>query len=641
MGSLRLRRMVTICGVAASFGCALSPARAQSVADLRDLSLAELANVNVSSVSKTDEALGDAPAAIFVITHDDIVRSGATTIPEILRLAPNLYVAQMSASHYTITARGLSGNQNAQNFTNKLLVLIDGRSVYTPLYSGVYWDMQDVPPDDIERIEVISGPGATLWGANAVNGVINIITRRSGETQGLLVAADGGARERSGSIRYGAKLGETVTARAYIRGLDEDQTLTAAGADANDHWWRVQGGFQVDWTPTDKDAVMVQGSLLNSRADQLGAGDELTRNRNLLARWTRTDAGGGAFEVQSYFDRSGRNTLQNGGEFSIDTYDLYVQHNNAPGSRNDFVWGGGIRASRFDINGNQSLFFEPPRRTLLLGNLFAQYGLAITSRTKLTLGFKIEQDPYAGASALPNVRLAWKPTDTILFWGAVSRAVRSPTPFDRDVVEVLRGQRFLTGDNDFRTEKLTAFEAGTRIQATSRASLSISTYYNIYSDLKSIEITPVTFIPLHWGNGLKGDSYGLEAWGNLSVTHWWKLTAGLNFLHENFRFKSGASGLLGTAQVGDDPPRQATLSSSMNVGRDLTVDADFRYVGPLPNPAVSHYYELGGRIGWRVTDRLQLSLSGLNLLHKWHQELPPATANQVPRKILAGLKWRM
>ncbi|MDB5686529.1 MAG: TonB-dependent receptor, partial [Rhizorhabdus sp.] len=639
-GSLRTRGAVNACA-AALLGCVAQPVCAQSIADLRDLSIAELANVNVSSVSKTTEALSEAPAAIFVITHDDIVRSGATTVPEMLRLAPNLYVAQMSASHYTVTARGLSGNQNAQNFTNKLLVLIDGRSVYTPLYSGVYWDMLDVLPDDIERIEVVSGPGATMWGANAVNGVINIITRRSGETQGLLVAVDGGSRERSGSLRYGAKLSETLTARAYLRGLDEDQTLTATGTKAHDDWWRVQGGFRLDWTPTGKDALTFQGDLMNGRLDQLSAGDELINSRNLLARWTRTETDGGALEVQTYFDHNGRDTRRNGGAFSIDTYDLYVQHNSAPGAKNDLVWGGGVRASRFDIDGNGSLFFEPPQRTLLLANVFAQYGWAVTGRAKLTFGFKIEKDPYVGASILPNLRLAWKPTDAVLFWGAVSRAVRSPTPFDRDVVEVLGGKRFLTGDSDFRTEKLTAFEAGTRLQATSRASLSVSAYYNIYDDLKSIEITPVTFIPLHWGNGLQGNSYGVEAWGDLSLASWWKLTAGLNLLHENFRFKAGASGLLGTAQVGDDPPRQATLSSSMNIGHDLTVDADLRYVGPLPNPAVASYTELGGRIGWRVNERLQLSISGMNLLHKWHEELPPATANQVPRKIMAGLKWRI
>lgn len=650
MGSHRWRRSW---GVAAATLCCIgaAPTRAQSIEDLRDLSLDELANVNISSVSKTSEALADAPAAIYVITHDDIVRSGATNIPEILRLAPNLYVAQMTAGRYTITARGLSGNQHDQNFTNKLLVMIDGRSVYTPLYSGVYWDMQDLLPDDIERIEVVSGPGATLWGANAVNGVINIITRRSGETQGLLASADAGSRERTGGLRFGGKLSENVAARFYVRALDQDETRTAKhpasdsailpDVPANDAWWRIQGGFRLDWTPNDRDGLTLQGDLMHSRSDQYAGGDELTHSRNLLARWTRTEAGGGALEVQAYYDGEGRHTRNNGGAFSIDTYDLYFQHNNAPSAKDDFVWGGGIRASRFDIRGNASIYFVPPRRTLTLANAFAQYGWAFTPRAKLTLGIKVEKDPYAGASLLPSARLSWKPAEPILLWGAVSRAVRSPTPFDRDVVEAVGGAPFLTGNSRFRTEKLTAFEAGTRVQASSRASLSISAYYNLYDDLKAIEITPATFIPLYWSNAIKGHTYGLEAWGDLSPTRWWKLSAGMTLLREDLRFKSGAGGILGVAQAGDDPRHQETLSSAFTIGRALSIEANFRHVGRLPDPVVPAYSELGGRISWRLNDRMQVSLSGLNLLHKWHQELPEDGANQVPRSILAGLKWRL
>lgn len=639
-GSHRTRRFP---GVAAAglLGFAAFSAHAESIEDLRDLSLDELANVNISSVGKTSQALADAPAAVFVITHDDIVRSGATTLPEILRLAPNLYVAQSSASGYTVTARGLSGNAGTVNFTNKLLVLIDGRSVYSPLYSGVFWDMQDVLPDDIDRIEVISGPGATLWGANAFNGVINITTRRSGETEGLLAAADGGARERSGELRYGARLGETLTMRAYVRGLHQDETQLSGGMPAGDAWWRIQGGFRLDWTPTGRDGLTLQGDLMNGREDALRGGDTLTRNRNLLARWTRTQADGGALELQTYFDRSGRDILQNGGTFWIDTYDLYLQHNSPPGMKDDFVWGGGIRASRVDTEGNEAIYFEPPNRTLLLANVFAQYGWTFAPGAKLTFGLKAEKDPYAGVSLLPSARLAWKPTDGLLLWSAVSRAVRSPTPFDRDVVEAVDNKPALVGDAAFQTEKLTAFEAGTRIQAAPNATFSISAYYNLYDDLKALETTRVTVLPFYWTNAIKGHSYGLDAWGDLALAHWWKLRAGISLLHERFRFKPGASGFLGTSQVGDDPPRQATLSSSFNIGRGISLDANFRYVGRLPDPAVPAYCELGGRIGWRLNDRLQLSVSGMNLLHKWHQELPPTTASEVPRSILAGFKWRL
>lgn len=639
-GSLCTRRFRDV-AAAGLLSFATASGHAQSIEDLRDLSLDELASVNISSVSKSNQALADAPAAIFVITRDDILRSGATTLPEALRLAPNLYIAQSSSSAYTITARGLSGNPGFVNFTNKLLVLIDGRSVYSPFYSGVFWDMQDALPDDIERIEVVSGPGATLWGANAFSGVINITTRRSGQTQGLLVAGDAGVRERSGELRYGGRLSSNLTGRIYLRGLDEDATLTRNGASAQDDWWRLQGGFRLDWTPNERDALTVQGDLMNGRLDALQGGDTLTRNRNLLARWTRTQTDGGALEVQAYFDRSGRDALQNGGRFWINTYDFYLQHNNAVGARDDLVWGGGIRASRLDTVGNASIYLLPPKRTLLLANAFAQYGWAFAPTAKLTLGVKLEKDPYVGTSVLPNARLAWKPGDTLLLWTSASRAVRSPTPFDRDVVEARNGIPLLIGGANFRTEKLTAFEAGTRFQAASNATFSLSAFYNLYDDLKALEQTRTTIIPLYWANAIRGRSYGLEAWGDISLARWWKLRAGLNLLHERFRFKPGATGFLGANQVGNDPPRQATLGSAFNIGSRLTIDADLRYVGPLSTPALPSYYELGGRIGWRVTDQLQLSVSGRNLLHKWHQELPASIATQVPRTILAGLKWHI
>ena len=617
------------------------PAGAQSIEDMRDLSLDELANVNISSVSKSNQALADAPAAIFVITHDDIQRSGATTLPDILRLAPNLYVAQSASNTYTITARGLSGNPGFVNFTNKLLVMIDGRSVYSPFYSGVFWDMQDVLPDDIERIEVVSGPGATLWGANAFSGVINITTRRSGETQGLLAAGEAGARQRSGELRYGGRLGSNLTARIYLRGLRQEETLKPNGSAAEDDWWRLQGGFRLDWTPSERDVLTVQGDVMNGRLGAATGGDTLTRNRNLLARWTRSQSDGGALQVQAYFDRSGREITQNGGRLWINTYDLYLQHNIVVGTKGDLVWGGGIRANRFNTIGNQSIYFLPPRRTLLLADIFAQYVWTFAPGAKLTLGVKLEKDPYVGTSLLPNVRLAWKPAEALLLWGSIARAVRSPTPFDKDVVEALNGKPLLIGGSAFRNEKLTAFEAGARLQASSTASLSLSGYYNRYDDLKALEITPITTLPFYWANAIKGHSYGLEAWGDVSLARWWKLRAGLSLLHERFGFKPGATRFIGANQVGNDPTRQATVGSTFNIGRDISIDANFRYVGPLPKPAVPSYCELGAKVGWRVSDRLQLSVSGTNLLHKWHQELPPDVATQAPRMILAGFKWRI
>jgi len=613
-------------------------APAQSVEDLQAMSIDELANVDVWSVAKTRQPLSDAPASIYVIDHDDIVRSGATTIPEILRLAPNLEVYQTSASGYVVTARGFNGNPAAQSYANKLLVLIDGRSVYSPLFSGVFWDMQDVLPDDIDRIEVVSGPGATLWGANAVNGVINIITKRPGETHGALAEVQAGGYERNAAARYGGAIGDKLRYRVYIRAVEQDQTRTAAGLRAQDDWSRIQGGFRVEWTPGERDMINLQGDAYGGGHGQFNLPDENISGRNIVARWTHSARNGNSLQVQGYYDFVERRTEDHGGYFNANTFDLDVQHSLALGSRNKLVWGGGVRATRIHLVGNDSLMFRPQRRTLLLGNVFAQDTLTLSSKLDLVAGLKLEHDPYAGLSVLPNLRLSWKPVKPVLLWGAVSRAVRAPTPFDVDVVERLGGIDFLVGNKDFRTEKLTAFELGARVQPASGLSLSLSGYYNLYDDLRSVEFTPITLLPLYWGNKLKGHSYGLDAWADFRVASWWKLSAGAQFLHEKLHFKPGATGILGVNQNGNDPARRFSLRSSMTLGHGLTLDAFLRAMSKQPDPHVPAYAELSGRLAWTVSSHLELSVSGSNLLHKQHIEY--AGGAKIPRRVLAGIKWR-
>lgn len=614
---------------------------AQSADDLRAMSIDELINVDVSSVTKVREALSEAPAAIYVISHADIVRSGANSVPEMLRLAPNLQVYQTSASHYVITARGFSGNPDAQSFANKLLVLIDGRSVYTPLFSGVYWDMQDVLPDDVDRIEVISGPGATLWGANAINGVINIITRNSGQTQGLVAKVGAGNRERAASLRYGGRINDALTYRLYAKASSSDQTRTAAGAGGHDAWSKPQGGFRFDWTPDAADSLTVQGDAYKGSENQNGAADEHIVGRNVTGRWNRSWAGGAASQVQLYYDRMGRTTLDGGGSFHVDTYDVDVQHSFALGSRNQVTAGGGYRIARYRIHGTVSLAFAPEARALHLANAFLQDSITVTGNSRLILGVKIEDDPFSGATLLPSARATWRPGKAVMLWAAASRAIRSPTPFDNDVVEKIGSTVFLTGSPNFRSEKLDAYEAGLRVQPASALSLSVSGFYNVYDDLRSIEITPVTFLPLQWGNGLRGRTYGVEAWADYRVAPWWRLSAGLNLLRERLRFKAGASGILGVAQAGNDPRHQASLRSSMNVAPNITLDANLRYVGALPDPHVPSYVEMGSRIAWNVSDRLQLAASGFNLLHDHHQELAAPQADAVPRSFYLEVQWRI
>ena len=630
--------MAAVAAGACLVGAGLAPAaaraetvlQANSASDLNGLSIEELARIDVSSVSKSTQPLSDAPAAIFVITHDDIIRSGATSIPEMLRLAPNLFVAQTSASGYVITARGFSGNAADQSFSDKLLVLIDGRSVYTPLYSGVYWDMQDVLPEDVDHMEVISGPGATLWGANAVNGVVNIITRKASETQGAVLTVGGGNLERSASLRYGGKIGADLSYRLYAKGFHVGDTVASTGAAARDNWSKAQGGFRVDWTPRPSDAVTLQGD---------GYGGEEAPNQtisggNLLARWNHTWRNDAALQVQAYYDRA------QGGGFRLDTYDLDVQHSFALGRRNHVVWGGGVRVERYTIVGTDAFQFLPARRTLSLSNVFVQDSLRINDATTLVVGLKLENDPYSGVTPLPSVRLSWKPNEASLVWVAASRAIRSPTPFDRDVAEKLGSLLFLVGGADFQPEKLTAYELGVRVQPSPRLSFSVSGFYNIYDDLRSIEPTPVTLLPLVWGNGIQGRTEGVEAWAEYRVTDWWRMSAAFNVLNEHLKFKPGDLALVGVEQTGDDPEHQVSLKSSMNLGHAITLDGALRYVGALPNPQVPSYVEFNARIAWNVTERVQLSVSGFNLLHDHHQEFPAPQANAVPRSVFAEMRLR-
>jgi iron complex outermembrane receptor protein len=614
-------------------------ARAEEQPDLSNLSIEQLADIKVTSVSKQAEPLSEAPASLYVIDHDQIVRSGALTIPEILRLAPNLQVYQASPSNWIVTARGLNGRPFAQSYSNKLLVLIDGRTVYTPLFSGVYWDMPDLLPDDIDRIEVISGPGATLWGANAVNGVINIITRSgSASSPGFYADAQGGTNEQVVGARLAGRAGSKLSYRAYLRGLRQDAFERQSGGTAEDSWHRLGGGFRVDWTPSVQDLLTLQGDIFAGRDDQPLDASEKISGRNLVLRGNRGFGADQQLQVQAFYDRIKRGEGSSSGSFTVDTYDMDLQHSFSLGSRNRVVWGGGARVAHYRIAGTPNFFFDPESRNLFLANLFVQDTFDLSNAVSLTAGLKVERDPYVGTSLLPDVRLAIKPADSTLLWASVSRAVRSATPFDEDVHEAAPGVT-LSGNRDFRTEKLTAYELGARVQPVSAFSLSATGFYHHYDDLRSVELAPPPGFNLYWGNQLGGHTYGVEAWASASPLSWWILSAGATWLHEDFDFKPSASlAAIGTSQNGADPSHWFTLQSSMDLGRSLTFDLNLRAVGSLKDANVPAYAELGGRLAWNVSDGLQLTLSGANLLHAHHVEYPDSDA--VERKVLAGLQWR-
>jgi iron complex outermembrane recepter protein len=637
-----LRRSAAIAAAAIStLFILVGASHAQTITELKKLSIEQLGNIEVTSAAKQPEPLSDAPAAIYVITHDDIIRSGAMTLPEMLRLAPNLEVAQLNATSYAISARGFNVGSNA-SLSDKLLVLIDGRNVYSPLFAGVYWDMQAVPPEDIERIEVISGPAGTLYGANAVDGVINIITRDSKETQGGLLDVFAGNLERGGMLQYGGKIGDNLTYRVYGMGAEFSPFVTAAGQQANDGWGRPQGGFRTDWNNS-TDHVTLEGDDFYSREDP---SSNIT-GRDAIASWQHQFSDGSNLQTEAYYDVAKRYTDGNGG-FTVDTYDLSAQYNFAVGSWNSIAVGADERVISYNIANTPTLLFNPASATLNLASLFGQDIMAVAPRLKLTLGLKLENDPYVGMEPLPEVRLAWKPEDNVLLWSAVSRAIRAPTPVDENIIERSGTTNILQGSPNFVPETLIAYEVGTRIQPAPRTSFSVSTFYDQYQDLRSLEPTPggpifpgLGGLPLHWANLMAGHVYGLEAWGDYRVTDWWRLSAGFNIQHEALFFEPGSSGLGGLALAADDPNHQAQLRSYVDFGHGVNWSTFLRYVGKLHDPGVPDYGELDTRLSWQITPQLELALSGFNLIHSKHPEfIEPGITDEVPRSFLVETRWR-
>lgn len=623
---------------AALLHAAPSQAEPSPIEPLADLSLEELSNLEVTSVSKSAELLRRAPAAIYVITHDEIVRSGVTSIPEALRLAPNLQISQYTSSRYVAGARGFAGAEEAQNFSNKLLILIDGRSVYSPLFSGVYLDAQDVLLEDVDRIEVISGPGATLWGANAMHGVINIITRPAYFTEGVFAALGAGDHERSVRGRFGDKIDNGLAYRIYGQAFERESMLLADGGDANDDWYKGQAGFRTDWE-RGPDAWTVQADLYRAKQGQPTLPDLNVEGINALGRFQRHGEAGD-LKVQAYYDYTNRAQPVDGAAFVLRTFDIEIQQSLALGSAHQLIMGAGARRHDYEITNGSALLFAPNARELTLANVFAQDTIAFADTLALTIGLKFERDSFSGWNPLPDVRLAWRLSDEASLWASASRAIRSPTPFDRDVIEQIGALVFLTGNPSFDPERVDAFEIGYRGQPHADVSISIAAFYNRYDRLRTIEPAPGGFLPLRWDNLMEGDTYGLEAWGKWQATSWWRLAPGVRLLRKRLEFSPGASALLDLGQAGNDPKAQALLTSSMDLGPRVRFDATLRYVDSLPDPALDSYYELNASLGFRFSPQLDLIVTGSNLLDSRHQEYPAPAGELIRRSVFAEARWR-
>ena len=547
-------------------GAAALPAAAQDTLDapvqtyaaldesmhLSDLSIEDLANVQITSVSKQPEPLSAAPSSVYVITNDDIRRSGAQSLAEALRLAPNLHVARIDALDYAISARGLNSFESA----NKLLVLIDGRSVYSSLFSGVDWDQQHVMLEDVERIEVISGPGGTLWGANAVNGVINVITRDARETDGLLVSVSGGTLDSVANVRYGGAFNGGGW-RAYVSGYQRGSMETATGLDVNDGWDGVQAGFRTDMA-LGPNGLTLQGDIHDNEIDQSIGLPGYVRGGNLLARWERRFEDASTLEVQAYYDRIRRKAR--GIYDALDAVDLQAQHAFRWRGRHQIVWGGGYRVHEDDFaNFLNAFVINPLSKRTTLAHLFVQDRIALTPNLDLTLGVKYEDSSYTGADWLPNARLSWRVAERAMLWAAVSRVVRTPSRLERDLV--FPG---IVVNGTFGTEKLVAWEAGYRGRPLADLSLSVSVFYNQYEDLRSNNFSPGGVLPVFVGNSVEGETWGVEAWGDWAVTPKWRLGAGFTALEKDFRTTSAldVSGLRRQASIRTGTPRSARSMTS-------------------------------------------------------------------------------
>jgi iron complex outermembrane receptor protein len=605
---MKFKLAAPVAAAGMGLACVSGAASAQETAeaDVFDLSIEQLVNMEVMSVSRRDEPIWEAPASIDVITGDDIRRSGAQTLPEVLRRARNLEVAQIDAQRYAISARGF----NTYEASNKLLVLIDGRSVYTPLYSGVFWDQLHVPLQDIERIEVVSGPGGTLWGANAVNGVINIITRDAQTTQGFAGEFFAGDVDQRADVRYGGALGQTGHFRLFASAFEIGDTLTMGGADAGDGGSGVQGGFRADWGDG-QNTFMAQGALY---ADEIDSGGERSGWHG-LGRWRHSLNNGSAIEVQAYYSNEERDAALRSapGIFdTLETWDISAQHNMRLGERHEIVWGAGYRHVDSEFTSTPVVFVEA-QRTLETLNVFIQDEVTLSETVALTAGLKVEDNSFTGVEYMPNVRFTWQPSDNVMLWGAISRSVRTPSRIDDEL--------FIPGfsiPGTFESEELIAYELGLRARPTANATLSTTLYLHDYNGLRTSTLSPPLpgAFPLYIGNGLHGEVYGLEVWGDLAVSEAWRLSAGFTLLEADYRADPLSFDVNGS---GDDPGYQLFVRSEANITDVLTLDLDARVIEEV-NPQVPGYIDLGARLGWRLNDRAELALAGRNLLDEAHPE---------------------
>ncbi len=654
---------------------ALSPPPAwtqQTLPDLTQKSLEDLMNIEVTSVSKTEETLSRTAAAVFVISPEDISRSGATNLPDLLRMVPGMDVSQIDGNTWAITARGFNAR-----FGNELMVLLDGRPVYTQTFGGVYWDTLDLPLEDIERIEVIRGPGGSIWGANAVNGVINIITKKASETRGGLVVAGGGTIDQGfGTTQYGGDAGDKTNYRVYAKYLNQGHLPGLNGLDGGDGWHFLQGGFRTDSVLSSKDTLMFQGDLYTAREGLPtisfpSVTSTGTQNAEELANqsggfvqgvWDHAVSPHSDTTLQVSFDRYEREDILHEDRGTVD---MDFQHHFSGWARQNIVWGLTYRDSAWTSEGNLAASFVPANLNTQLFGSFIQDEIAIVpDRFYLTLGAKLEHNNYTGFDLMPSIRAAWAPSPHYTLWAAVSKADRTPSALDTSARSTISGfpgtggiPVLLTfiGNPHVKNEGLIAYEAGYRATVLQQLSIDITAYYNNYSHQDTSEPStpflqdtpppPHIVLPITFENLMHGETEGIEIAVNWQPTHRWTVSPGYAFeeIHMHLAPTSVDTTSVAEAQ-GSSPDHSAQLRSHLVLWHGLSWDASAYFVDRITDPSEPSYTRLDTHVSWNFSEGGSLSLVGQNLARDVHEEFVDLTGSArttlVKRSVYAKLTWR-